>query len=133
MTQPKTSLEPQYHKGFWTPEKFATKICGTYSIDTGVVTLEDGRGYTVAYDGAGLCTVSTVETHFTNVVCAHAVVESALANQDLYCQVAAIVSAGGAVTTVQFRTTDTGVETDPTNDDDIHFEITLLSLGQDVE
>ena len=132
MTQPKTSLEPQYHKGFWTPEKFATKLVGTYSITGGAVTLEDGTGFTVAYDAAGLVTVSTVATHFVDMVCAHAVVESALANQDLYCQIAAIVSAGGAATTVQIRTTDTGAETDPTNGDDIHFEITLLSIGQDV-
>lgn len=132
MTTPKSGLQAEYHKGFWTPEKNPTKLCGTITINAAAAAVKDGKDFTVAYDGAGLFTISTTETHFTECLSALVCVESAANNQDIHGQIAAIVCVGGAATAIQLRTTTAAVETDPTNNDDVHFEFNLLSLGQDV-
>ena len=132
MTQPKTN-----QRGFWTPEHNPSKICGSIT-QTGVVgvspavAIKDGEGFTAAYTGVGRYTISTVDTYFTGCLSAQATVENAANNVDMYCQIAAVTSAPGAATAIEIRTKTAGVTTEVPQNDDVHFEFNLVSIGQDV-
>jgi hypothetical protein len=131
MTQPK-----RHQKGFWSPEKNPTKICGSIT-QTGVVgvspavAIKDGMGFTAAYTGVGRYTISTVDTHFTGCLSAHACVENAANTVDMYAQIAAITCAPGAVTAIEIRTKTAANTTEVPQNDDVHFEFNLVSIGQD--
>ena len=137
MTLPKSSTVDQYNKGFWTPEKNPTKICGTIT-QTGVVgvspaaAVKDGKDFTVAYTGVGRYTISTTDTHFSQLLSAQASVENAANNVDMYAQIAAVTCATGAATAIEIRTKTAAATTEVPQNDDVHFEFNLLSQGEDV-
>ena len=132
MTLPKSSLQ-RYDKGFRTPEKNPSKILGRFS-QNGVpgVTIIDGTGFTVAYTGVGTYTISTVSTDYTDLISCTALVEAAAAGVDMNVNISAITSAIGAVTTVELTSLTGGVATEVPNNDEIHFELNLVSSGLDV-
>ena len=137
MTIPKSGNQAEYNKGFWTPEKNPTKLCGSFT-QTGVVgvapavAIKDGKDFTVAYTGVGRYTVSTTDTHFTQLLSAIATVENAANNVDMYAQIAAVTCASGAATAIEIRTKAAGASTEVPQNDDVHFEFNLLSGGEDV-
>lgn len=135
MTQPKTSTQ-RYHRGFFTPLKNPTIICGSIT-QTGVVgvspaaAIREGSGFTVAYTGVGTYTISTVDTHFANLICATASVEAAGAGVDMYANITGITTGTGAATAVEFSTLTANVVTEIPRYDDLHFTLVLVSAGVD--
>ncbi len=130
MTLPKSSLQ-RYSKGFYTPEKNPSKIVGSFEVDTAAVNIIEGTGWTVAYTGAGIYTVSTVGTDYNTLLSCTATVQGAGAGLDMYVDITSFVCAGGAVTTLIFSTLTGAVVTELPNNDFIHFELNLLSSGLD--
>lgn len=130
MTLPKSSLQ-RFDKGFYTPEKNPSKIVGSFDVDTGVCAVIDGTGFTVAYTGVGIYTVTTTATHYSQLLSCTATLQGAGAGLDMYVDVTSFVCASGAATTIIFSTVTGAVVTEVPNNDVIHFELNLLSGGLD--
>ncbi len=130
MTLPKSSLQ-RFNKGFFTPEKNPSKIIGSFEVDTGVCNIIEGTGWTVAYTGAGIYTITTTSINYSNLISATATVQGAGAGLDMYVDITSFVCAAGAVTTMIFSTLTGAVVTELPNNDFIHFELNLVSGGTD--
>lgn len=124
---------PKYHElGFWSEEKNATKITGSFTLTgAGVVAVKAGAGFTVAYTAAGRYLVTITGTHWSQIVSVKATVETALHNVDQYAQIEAIACVLGTAPTIALRSKNNAAASELAVGDDMHFEATLLSGGVD--
>lgn len=82
----------------------------------------------VVRNGAGDYTI-TLADNYTNIYQVSAIVNSAVANEDLYCQVAAYNAAAAGGATVQILCKTGAVNTDPGNGDEIQVMIVASNSG----
>ncbi len=85
----------------------------------------------VVRNGAGDYTI-TLADNYANIYHVSATVNTAVANEDLYCQVRAYNGAAAGGATIQILCKAAAVNTDPGNGDEIMVKITLSNSGLNV-